>query len=118
MTDLIEEAEAEAVNLERAGRPKAAALIRRMIAQMRQACAAGRMRFVAGQPTGLRTDQQRLNALELLNPEGETEWLSLDILQTCLGLSPKLVAGSAQNFKVTYPEDFALAQALLQSRQT
>ena len=36
MTDLIEEAEAEAVNLERAGRPKAAALIRRMIAQMRQ----------------------------------------------------------------------------------
>ena len=61
-----------------------------LIAQMRQACAAGRMRFVAGQPTGLRTDQQRLNALELLNPEGETEWLSLDILQTCLGLSPKL----------------------------
>ncbi|MDD2920272.1 2-C-methyl-D-erythritol 4-phosphate cytidylyltransferase [Rhodoferax sp.] len=34
------------------------------------------------------------------------------------GLSPKLVPGSAQNFKVTYPEDFALAQALLLSRQT
>jgi len=26
------------------------------------------------------------------------------------------VRGSAHNFKVTYPEDFALAEALLQSR--
>jgi 2-C-methyl-D-erythritol 4-phosphate cytidylyltransferase len=33
-----------------------------------------------------------------------------------MGLSPKLVVGSAQNFKVTYPEDFAMAQALLQIR--
>ena len=33
-----------------------------------------------------------------------------------LGYAPKLVRGSAQNFKVTYPEDFALAEALLQSR--
>lgn len=35
-----------------------------------------------------------------------------------LGLAPKLVAGSAQNFKVTYPEDFALAEAVLRARQT
>jgi 2-C-methyl-D-erythritol 4-phosphate cytidylyltransferase len=34
-----------------------------------------------------------------------------------LGLAPRLVAGSAQNFKVTYPEDFALAEAVLQARQ-
>jgi 2-C-methyl-D-erythritol 4-phosphate cytidylyltransferase len=34
-----------------------------------------------------------------------------------LGLSPKLVRGSAQNIKVTYPEDFALAEAILLSRQ-
>lgn len=33
-----------------------------------------------------------------------------------LGLQPQLVPGSAQNFKVTYPEDFALAEAILQSR--
>jgi 2-C-methyl-D-erythritol 4-phosphate cytidylyltransferase len=33
-----------------------------------------------------------------------------------LGLAPKLVAGSAQNFKITYPEDFALAEAILLSR--
>ncbi len=32
------------------------------------------------------------------------------------GLRPLLVPGSAQNFKVTYPEDFALAEALLHSR--
>ena len=32
------------------------------------------------------------------------------------GLRPKLVPGSAQNFKVTYPEDFALAEAVLNAR--
>ena len=32
------------------------------------------------------------------------------------GKAPKLVVGSAQNFKVTYPEDFELAQALLLAR--
>lgn len=33
-----------------------------------------------------------------------------------LGKLPKLVSGSAQNFKVTYPDDFALAEAILNSR--
>jgi 2-C-methyl-D-erythritol 4-phosphate cytidylyltransferase len=33
-----------------------------------------------------------------------------------MGLHPRLVAGSALNFKVTYPEDFALAQAVLAQR--
>ncbi|MBU3647436.1 MAG: 2-C-methyl-D-erythritol 4-phosphate cytidylyltransferase [Limnohabitans sp.] len=33
-----------------------------------------------------------------------------------MGASPRLVAGNAQNFKVTYPEDFALAEAIFQSR--
>jgi 2-C-methyl-D-erythritol 4-phosphate cytidylyltransferase len=32
------------------------------------------------------------------------------------GHSPLLVPGSAQNFKVTYPEDFALAEAVLKGR--
>lgn len=35
-----------------------------------------------------------------------------------LGRKPLLVPGSAQNFKVTYPDDFALAEAVLRSRQT
>jgi len=34
-----------------------------------------------------------------------------------LGHSPLLVRGSAHNFKVTYPEDFALADALLRARR-
>lgn len=34
-----------------------------------------------------------------------------------VGLAPLLVAGSAQNFKVTYPEDFSLAEALLLARR-
>jgi len=33
-----------------------------------------------------------------------------------LGLRPKLVAGSRENLKVTWPEDFAIAEAIL-SRQ-
>lgn len=33
-----------------------------------------------------------------------------------IGLRPLLVPGSAQNFKVTYPEDFALAEAVLMAR--
>jgi 2-C-methyl-D-erythritol 4-phosphate cytidylyltransferase len=32
------------------------------------------------------------------------------------GQQPRLVPGSAQNFKVTYPEDFALAEAILKNR--
>lgn len=33
-----------------------------------------------------------------------------------MGLHPRLVPGGAQNFKVTYPEDFALATAVLAQR--
>ncbi len=34
-----------------------------------------------------------------------------------MGLHPLLVQGSAQNFKVTYPQDFSLAQSVLNARQ-
>jgi 2-C-methyl-D-erythritol 4-phosphate cytidylyltransferase len=34
-----------------------------------------------------------------------------------IGLHPKLVEGSAQNFKVTYPQDFALAHSVLEARR-
>ena len=33
------------------------------------------------------------------------------------GYQPRLVTGSAQNFKVTWPEDFALAEAVLRARK-
>lgn len=55
-----------------------------------------------------------LEALELAGDAVTDESSAIEVM----GLSPKLVTGSAQNFKVTYPEDFALAQAVLQSRQT
>jgi 2-C-methyl-D-erythritol 4-phosphate cytidylyltransferase len=35
-----------------------------------------------------------------------------------VGLAPLLVPGSAQNLKLTYAEDFALAEAVLRSRET
>jgi len=35
-----------------------------------------------------------------------------------LGLKPRLVEGQASNFKVTYPPDFALAEAILSHRKT
>ena len=38
-------------------------------------------------------------------------------LGTSPGLGPLLVQGSAQNFKVTYPEDFQLAESTLLARQ-
>jgi 2-C-methyl-D-erythritol 4-phosphate cytidylyltransferase len=33
------------------------------------------------------------------------------------GLSPRLVPGSAMNLKVTYPADFAFAEAVLKAKQ-
>ncbi len=52
--------------------------------------AAGRVRFVAGQPTGLATEGERLTALQYLNAEGEEVPLACDQLVMALGLSPKL----------------------------
>ena len=34
-----------------------------------------------------------------------------------LGLKPRLVAGSRENLKVTYPEDLAIAEAILVRRE-
>ena len=44
----------------------------------------------------------------------EVYMAAIDLLKS---EEPLLVRGSAQNFKVTYPEDFALAEAILRSRQ-
>jgi len=53
-----------------------------------------------------------LEALELAGDAVTDESSAIE----AMGLAPKLVPGSAQNFKVTYPEDFELAQAVLVSR--
>ncbi len=34
-----------------------------------------------------------------------------------LGLKPRLVAGSRENIKVTFPEDLKIAEAILENRQ-
>ncbi len=52
--------------------------------------AAGRLRFVAGQPRGLVTEGPRLTGLGYLNAEGQDAALPCDHLVMALGLSPKL----------------------------
>ena len=54
-----------------------------------------------------------IDALELAGDRVTDESSAIE----ALGLQPILVAGSAQNFKVTYPEDFGLAEGLLHNRQ-
>jgi len=52
-------------------------------------------------------------ALEAAGPGVTDEASAIE----ALGHHPLLVAGGAQNFKVTYPDDFALADAVLRSRE-
>ena len=49
-------------------------------------------------------ERARHDGHDLTDEASAVEWL---------GHSPKLVQGSLRNFKVTYPEDFALAGAFL-----
>jgi thioredoxin reductase (NADPH) len=60
------------------------------IEAFRAAQAQGRVRFVAGQPTGLVTAGDRLTALRHLDAEGTETDLPCDHLVMALGLSPKL----------------------------
>lgn len=53
-------------------------------------------------------------ALEAAGPAVTDEASAIE----AAGLQPRLVMGSARNIKVTWPEDFALAQALLSSTRT
>ena len=52
--------------------------------------AAGRVRFVAGQPTALAVEDHRLTALQYLDAEGAKVTWPCDQLVMALGLSPKL----------------------------
>lgn len=55
-----------------------------------------------------------MKALDRAGPEVTDEASAIE----SLGLKPLLVPGGAQNFKVTYPDDFALAEAVLKGRHT
>jgi len=56
----------------------------------RDAQAAGRVRFVAGQPTGITQEAEQLTGLTYLNAEGHEATLACSQLVMALGLSPKL----------------------------
>lgn len=58
----------------------------------------------------------RLGVLQRALAQAGTEVTDEASAIEALGLAPLLVNGSAQNFKVTYPEDFALAEAVLRAR--
>lgn len=51
-------------------------------------------------------------ALQAMGPAATDEASAIE----ARGLQPRLVEGGAHNFKVTYPEDFALAEAVLTAR--
>jgi len=60
------------------------------VAAFRGACGAGALHFVAGQPTGLALDGDRLAALTLLDASGAAVSLPADTVVVLQGLSPKL----------------------------
>ena len=64
------------------------------VARVRSACAAGRMRLVIGQITGLiedgTDDASRLTDLALIGPDGQPIRVAVDRLHVFLGLSPRL----------------------------
>lgn len=60
------------------------------IQAFQSAQASGRVRFVAGQPTALMTQGERLSGLQYLNAEGQEAAQPCDQLVMALGLSPKL----------------------------
>ncbi|MFD0669667.1 NAD(P)/FAD-dependent oxidoreductase [Ramlibacter sp. MAHUQ-53] len=60
------------------------------VERMRALCAAGAMRFVVAQATGLEADGGRLQALQVTGPDAVVQSLPLDRLLVCQGVSPRL----------------------------
>ena len=60
------------------------------IEAFKAAQASGQVIFVAGQPTGIASEGDRLTGLRYLNPDGSETVLPCDQLVMALGLSPKL----------------------------
>ncbi|WP_082102662.1 2-C-methyl-D-erythritol 4-phosphate cytidylyltransferase [Robbsia andropogonis] len=57
------------------------------------------------------------DALDAANTTGRVVTDEASAIEAA-GYAPQLVRGHMRNFKVTYPEDFALAEAFLQARQS
>lgn len=58
--------------------------------QMRALCDQGRLRILTGQITGHEAREGSLARLQVTTPDAEVQWVNLDTLLVCLGLSPKL----------------------------
>jgi thioredoxin reductase (NADPH) len=61
-----------------------------VVRPFREACAAGSLDFIAGQPTAFEADGDRLAALTVLDPTGASLAVPVDTLVVLQGLSPKL----------------------------
>jgi len=81
------------------GRPASVTLVHRrnefraapeLVQRLHGACAAGELRFVAGQPTGFRRAGERLHELQLMSGDGSDQNLRADALLVLMGLSPRL----------------------------
>jgi len=89
---------------------------------MRDAVAAGRLQLQIGQITALQSADQRLQAVQVVTPEGETVVRTAQQLLVCWGLSPKLgpvahwglemarkqVVVNTENFATSAPGIFAV----------
>ncbi|HWH83713.1 MAG TPA: NAD(P)/FAD-dependent oxidoreductase [Burkholderiaceae bacterium] len=60
------------------------------VAELQALRAAGRIEFVAAQPSGVRHEGSRLLALDVLGADGASRSLPVDTLLVLMGLSPKL----------------------------
>jgi thioredoxin reductase (NADPH) len=60
------------------------------LAELQAVSAAGRLRFVVGQPVGFGEGRGSLEAIEIAAADGSTQRLPVDLLVVMLGLSPKL----------------------------
>ncbi len=93
-----------------------------VVDRMRAACAAGRMRFVAGQVIGFDAQGDTLTHLKVGGTDGAATTLPVDLLLVLLGLSPKLgpladwglqlerkqVAVDTEKFETSVPGIFAV----------
>jgi len=92
------------------------------LSAMRDAVAAGRLQLQIGQITALQSADQRLQAVQVVTPEGETVVRTAQQLLVCWGLSPKLgpvahwglemarkqVVVNTENFATSVPGIFAV----------
>jgi thioredoxin reductase (NADPH) len=60
------------------------------VAKMRALCAAGKIKLIIGQITGLESSNDKLTEIAVTNIDGEVQSITLDALLLFYGLSPKL----------------------------